>query len=287
VTAEDQVQLTTQLVERTLKFIAKCSDEPFFVYLPSPQPHVPLFVSGKYKGKTRRGLFGDVIEEIDWGVGQIIAELKEQGIDKDTCLIFTSDNGPWLLYGDHAGSAGPLREGKGTNFDGGFRVPCVMRWPGKIPAGEACHEVIGAIDLLPTIASLADVPLPPNKIDGRDISELMFGRPTAKSPHEVFYHYDGRHRLMALRSGKWKLMFPQSYSSPVGGTGGMPGKGVRKEIGLSLFDLQNDVGETTNLADQHPDVVARLQAHAEAMRRELGHGPDQVGTERRPLGHEQ
>ncbi len=280
----DQVQLTTRLAERAVQFIEQHRDDPFFIYLPNPQPHVPLFVSEKYEGKTRRGLFGDVISEIDWGVGQIINALQKAEIDQHTCLVFSSDNGPWLLYGDHAGSARPLREGKGTNFEGGFRVPCVMRWPGRIPAGKTCGEVAGTIDLLPTFARLAGARLPENKIDGKDISDLMFGKPGARSPHEVFYHYDGGNRLVALRSGQWKLMFPQSYNSPTPGSDGLPGQGRRKQIPLSLFDLESDIGETTNVADQHPDVVARLQRHADEMRKELGDGKSNVGSARRPLG---
>lgn len=280
---EDQVHLTTRLTERAVRFIDEHKDESFFIYLPNPQPHVPLFVSEKYKGATERGLFGDVLSEIDWQMGQIVAALKRNGIDEQTCIVFTSDNGPWLLYGDHAGSAGPLREGKGTNFEGGFRVACLMRWPGRIPAGKVCREVVGSIDILPTFARLADAPLPENKIDGADISDLMFGKPDAKSPHEVFYHYDGRNRLMALRSGRWKLMFEQTYNSPIPGSGGLPGKGQRKSIELSLFDLETDVGETTNVAEKHPDVVRRLRAYAEEMRKDLGDG-QQAGPGRRPIG---
>lgn len=280
---EDQVHLTTRLAERAVQFIDKHKDEPFFIYLPNPQPHVPLFVSERYKGKSKRGLFGDVISEIDWGVGQIIAALKKNGIDERTCIVFTSDNGPWLSYGDHAGSAKPLREGKGTNFEGGFRVSCLMRWPGKIPAGKTCREIAATIDALPTFAKLAGAPLPKDKIDGKDISSLMFADPDAKTPHEVFYHYDGRNRLMALRSGKWKLMFPQAYNSPIPGKAGIPGKGQRKNIELSLFDLESDVGETTNVADDHPEVVERLKARAVEMRKDLGDG-DQGGPGRRPNG---
>ena len=280
---EDQVHLTTRLFERAVKFIDQHGEKPFFIYLPSPQPHVPLFVSEKYKGKTERGLFGDVISEIDWGVGRIVDALKKKGIDEHTCTVFTSDNGPWLSYGDHAGSAKPLREGKGTNFEGGFRVPCLMRWPGRIPAGSVCREIAGTIDLLPTFARLAGAPLPSRKIDGKDISDLMFGKPGARTPHDVFYHYDGGNRLMALRSGPWKLMFPQSYNSPIPGKGGMPGKGQRKQIELSLFDLENDVGETTSVADEHPDVVERLKESAEQMRKDLGHG-NEAGPGRRPIG---
>ncbi len=282
--AEDQVTLTTRLANRAVKFIGEHKDDPFFIYLPNPQPHVPLFVSKKYDGKSERGLYGDVVSEIDWGVGQILAALKANNIDDNTCVIFTSDNGPWLSYGDHAGSAGPLREGKGTNFEGGFRVSCLMRWPGKIPSGKTCEEIASTIDLLPTFASLSGAPLPPNKLDGHDISGLMFDAPAAKSPHEVFYHYNGANRLVAVRSGKWKLMFPQTYNSPIPGSGGLPGKNQRKNLELSLFDLQADLGETTNLADQHPEVVERLKHHADEMRKDLGDGNDNVGTGRRPIG---
>ncbi len=280
---EDQILLTTRLFQRAVKFITDHREEPFFLYLPSPQPHVPLFVSDKYKNKTERGLFGDVISEIDWGVGEILKTLKQHGLDNNTCIVFTSDNGPWLSYGDHAGSAKPLREGKGTNFEGGFRVPCLMRWPGKIPAGGVCKEVAGTIDILPTFASLTEMPLPPHPIDGRDISDLMFGKPNAKSPHEVFYHYDGGNRLVALRSGKWKLMFPQTYNSPVPGGGGLPGKDQKKEIPLSLFDLESDVSETKNVAEQNPEVVEKLKQFAEAMRKDLGDG-ETAGPGRRPIG---
>jgi arylsulfatase A len=280
---EDQVDLTTKLFDRAVDFIGKHADDPFFVYLPSPQPHVPLFVSGKYEGKTERGLFGDVISEIDWGVGQIINALKKHEIDDTTCVIFTSDNGPWLSYGDHAGSAKPLREGKGTNFEGGFRVPCLRRWPGRIPAGNVCGEIAGTIDLLPTIARLTDAQLPSRKIDGKDISSLMFDKPDARTPHEAFYHYDGGNRLMAVRSGKWKLMFAQSYNSPTPGSGGIPGQGQRKNLELSLFDLDSDIGETTNVANENPDVVKRLQQYAEEMRKDLGEGK-QAGPGRRPMG---
>jgi arylsulfatase A len=282
---EDQVLLTTRIFERAVTFINENSNTPFFIYLPSPQPHVPLFVSETYQGNAERGLFGDVISEIDWGVGRIVDALKQNGIDENTCLVFSSDNGPWLMYGDHAGSAKPLREGKGTNFEGGFRVPCLMRWPGRIPAGAACREMASTMDLLPTFARLAGAPQPVNKIDGKDISGLMFSRHGAKTPHEVFYYYDGGNRLMALRSGKWKLMFAQTYTTSIPGKGGIPGKGQRKTIELSLFDLESDIGETTNVADEYPDAVERLKGYAEQVRKDLGHGKD-AGPGRRPIGRQ-
>lgn len=280
---KDQPHLTTWYTERTVKFIEKNKDKPFFVYLPHAMPHVPLFVSDKYKGKTKRGLFGDVISEIDWCVGQILDTLKKHKLDENTLVIFTSDNGPWLLYGEHAGSATPLREGKGTAFEGGFRVPCVMRWPGKIPAGKSCDVVASTIDVLPTIADLSGAKLPKNKIDGVSLVPQMMGKTDAKAPHDVFFYYQGTF-LAGVRSGKWKLMFPQGYRSPKPrGKNGKPGKRNTVQLPLSLFDLENDVSETTNVAEKHPEVVKELKALAEKMRGELG-DRNRPGKERRPVG---
>ena len=270
---EVQKNLTTWYTKRAVKFIEEKKDQPFFVYLAHAQPHVPLYVSDKFKGSTKRGLYGDVVAELDWGVGQILDALKRTGIDENTLVVFTSDNGPWLLYGDHGGSAGPLREGKGTSFEGGFRVPCVMRWPGTIPAGTTCSELAATIDLLPTIAGLAGSIVPSDRIiDGKDIRPLMVGEKNAKSPHQVFYYYAGRN-LRAVRSGKWKLVLPHNYSQPAEpGRGGLNGNRGNKPIELSLFDLESDVGETTNLADSNSDIVKRLQWLAEQAREDLGDG---------------
>jgi arylsulfatase A-like enzyme len=235
-------------------------------------PHVPLHVSDKFKGKSPRGLYGDVIMEIDWSVGQILQTLNRLGLDERTLVIFTSDNGPWLSYGDHGGSAGPLREGKGTMFEGGVRVPCIMRWPGKIPAASATNEFAATIDVLPTIAKLVGTKLPADRmIDGKDIWPLMSGQPGAKSPHEVYYYYWGQ-ELQAVRSGRWKLHLPHGYSSlgEPRGTGGKPGPYVQKKIGLALYDLETDVGEKTDVAEKRPDVVRRLEDLAEQARNDLG-----------------
>ncbi|MBW3540962.1 MAG: sulfatase [Planctomycetes bacterium] len=273
VTPEDQTQLTTWYTERAVKFIEQHQDEPFFVYLPHSMPHVPLYVSDKFEGKTERGLFGDVIAEIDWSVGEILKTLERLDLDERTLVIFTSDNGPWLSYGDHAGSAGPLREGKGTTWDGGQREPFLARWPGRIPAGSVCGEVAATIDLLPTLAHLAGVEELPMKhaIDGKDIWPLLAGEPDAKSPHAAYFFYWGGH-LQAVRSGKWKLHFPHSYRSlkGEGGTGGRPAPYVDKQIGLALYNLEKDVGETTDVAEQHPEVVERLKVLADKARRDLG-----------------
>ena len=273
VTAADQTHLTTWYTERAVKFIEEHKDGPFLVYVPHTMPHVPLFVSEKFRGKSKRGIYGDVIMEIDWSVGQILDTLERLGLDRNTLVMFTSDNGPWLSYGTHAGCALPLREGKGTMFDGGCREACVVRWPAQIPAGKVCNEVAGTIDVLPTIAQIVGVDLPEDRIiDGRSILPLLKGTSGAKSPRESQYFYWGR-TLQAVRSGKWKLHFPHGYRTLAGRPGGTGGKPVRysqAKISLELFDLEADIGETTNVAADHPEVVGRLKALAEKARIDLG-----------------
>jgi arylsulfatase A-like enzyme len=268
----DQAQLTTAYTERAVQFIEKNKERPFFLYVPHNMPHVPLFVSDRFQGKSKQGLYGDVIMEIDWSVGQILAALKKHGLDEQTLVIFTTDNGPWLSYGAHAGSAGPLREGKGTTWDGGVRVPLLARWPGKIPAGKVCREPAMTIDLLPTVAKLADAELPRHPIDGRDIGALLRGEATAKSPHEALYFYWGR-ELQAVRSGPWKLHCPHDYrtlAGKPGGTGGIPSKYQQAKTGLALYNLETDIGEKTDVSGKNPEVVARLKTLAEKAREELG-----------------
>ena len=282
----DQTQLTTWYTERAVSFIERNKEHPFFLYVPHNMPHVPLHVSAKFAGKSGRGLYGDVIREIDWSVGEILRALKRNGLDDNTLVIFTSDNGPWLLYGDHSGNALPLREGKATSFDGGVRVPCVMRWPGKIPAGTQCREMAWTMDLLPTIAKLAGTTAPTDRIiDGRDIWPLMSGQPGAKTPHESFYYY-WDHGLEAVRSGQWKLHLSHEYVKPTPpGGGGQPGKYSRPKIGVELFDLMKDVRETNNLAAQFPDVVSRLKSIAEEARVDLGDSlTKRTGQNMRPPG---
>ncbi|MFN3160692.1 MAG: sulfatase [Rubinisphaera brasiliensis] len=273
VTPEDQRQLTTRYTEQALDFIDDHHDKPFLLYLAHSMPHVPLFVSDKFQDKTEQGRYGDVIQEIDWSVGQVLARLKKHGLDDNTLVIFTSDNGPWLSYGNHAGSAGPFREGKGTSWEGGVRVPCIMRWPGKIPAGTSCDELAATIDIFPTVAALADAPLPEHTIDGKDIRSLMFESPCAKTPHDVYYFYWGS-RLEAIRSGDWKLHFPHNYRSLTGepGQDGKPAGYTQGKTDLALFNLKSDPGEQNDVKADHPQVVARLKALAEEAREELGDG---------------
>ena len=213
VTGEDQEKLTTQYTEKAVEFINANADKPFFLYVPHSMVHVPLYVSDKFKGKSGAGLFGDVMMEVDWSVGQIIGALKKNNIEDNTLVVFTSDNGPWLSYGKRAGSADPLREGKGTMWEGGYRVCTLMQWPSKIPAGTTCDELASTIDLLPTVAAMIDAPLPKKKIDGKDIRPLMFGAIGAKSPHTHFACYYKGGELQAVRDRQFKLVFPHKYRS--------------------------------------------------------------------------
>lgn len=273
VTAEDQAQLTTIYTDRAVRFIKQNESRPFFLYVPHSMVHVPLFVSEKFAGQSGRGLFGDVVMEIDWSVGQILAALEENDLDDKTLVIFTSDNGPWLSYGEYAGSTGKLREGKGTMFEGGYRVPTIMRWPRTIPAGTVCSELASTIDILPTVAGIIDVELPQHKIDGKDIRPLMFAEKGAESPHEMFLCYYAAGQLQAVRDRRWKLHFPHSYRTMYGRPGGkegLPEPYIQASIGSDLFDLKNDVSERFNVALQNPDVVARLQRYADRARVDLG-----------------
>lgn len=287
-TPEDQEQLTTQYAEHAVSFIARNKERPFFLYVTPNQPHVPLFVSAKFKGKSGAGLYGDAIMEIDWAVGEILGALKKNGVDENTLVIFSTDNGPWLSYGNHAGSAGPLREGKGTAFDGGQRVPFIARWPGKIPADSVCPEPAMTIDLLPTLAKLTGGKLPEHKIDGLDIWPLLAGDSSAKNPHEAYYFYYGVNELQAVRSGDWKLFFPHKARSMQGqepGKDGIPGKYKALPVGLELYNLSDDLGETRNVAAENPEVVQRLQVLAEKARENLGDSlTKRVGTGTREPG---
>ena len=283
VTAETQKYLTRWYTERAVKFIENNKDKPFFVYVPHTMPHVPIFVTDEFAGKSGKGLYGDNVMEIDWSVGEVVATLRRLDLDKSTLVIFTSDNGPWLSYGDHAGSAGPLREGKGTSWEGGVRVPTLFWMPGKIPANSTCDQLATTMDILPTLAHLTGAPLPERKIDGKDIRPLMFGEPDAKSPYEAFAIYFNR-QLQAVRDNRWKLVFPHQYRTMDGqtsGKDGIPGRYVQRQTPLALFDLVNDIGETTDVSAEHPEIVKRLQEAADAIRADLGEG-DTIGPGVRP-----
>jgi arylsulfatase A-like enzyme len=265
----DQARLSDAYARRAEAFIEANQERPFFVYLAFSMPHVPLFASKDFLGTTPRGLYGDVLEELDASVGRVLGALDRLGLSKDTLVVFTSDNGPWLSYGEHAGSAEPLREGKGTAFEGGVRVPCVLRWPGGLPAGVERTGPAMSIDLYPTILSAAGAAPPAKAIDGLDLGPMLRGGPSPRS--EAWYHW-GR-ELHAVRSGPLKLHLPHEYRSldgRPGGRDGLPAKYAQKRIELSLFDLAADPGETRDLASERPDDVRRLMEVVERARAELG-----------------
>jgi arylsulfatase A len=268
----DQTKLTTDYTERAVKFIQKNKDQPFFLYLAHAMPHVPLFVSERFKGKSAAGLYGDVVMELDWSVGQILQTLQQLGIDDNTLVLFASDNGPWLSYGNHFGAAGLLREGKRTTWEGGVRVPFIARWPGRIPPDKTQNEPAMTIDVLPTIARLTGAKLPAGKLDGKDISPLLFAEAGAKSPHEAYFFYWNK-ELHAVRSGPWKLYFPHTYQTLQGsqpGNDGKPGPYKQAKVGLELYNLDDDLSERTDVSARNPAVVQRLQVLADRMRADLG-----------------
>jgi len=276
VTAEDQARLTALYTERAVSFIERHKDGPFFFYLAHSMPHVPLFAGERFRGKSAKGVYGDVITEIDWSVGEVLKALKANGLEKDTLVVFTSDNGPWLSYGNHGGNAGPLREGKGTCWEGGVRVPCLMRWPDKIPGGTISDDMLMTIDLLPTLARLVGAELPKHKVDGLDVWPIIAGTPGATNPHDAYVYYFEQNQLQAVVSGdgRWKLQLPHTYRTLAGRSGGrdgVPAKYEERRIAKpELYDLRNDVGETSDVAAKHPEIVQRLLDVAEQARADLG-----------------
>jgi len=266
----DPAHLTERYSAHAIDFIHRHRNQPFFLYLAHNMPHVPLGASARFRGKSKRGLYGDAVEELDWSVGQVLDALKKEGIDRRTLVIFASDNGPWKPYGDHAGSADPLRGEKATTFDGGTRVPFIAWWPGHIPAGEVIHTPAMTIDLFPTVARLAGARMPTDRvIDGRDIWPVLSGK-TKAPPHDALYFYWGN-ALQAVLSGRWKLHLPHTYTHTViPGHGGLPGTSKELKIGESLYDMEADPGESRNVAAEHPDVVARMMRVVEQAREELG-----------------
>lgn len=308
-TDPDQSTFTRRFTDKAIEFIRANRAKPFFLYLPHVMPHVPIFATKEFRGKSNRGLYGDVIEELDWSVGEVLDELKVGGVENDTLVLFLSDNGPFLSYGTHAGSSVPLREGKLTTFEGGVRVPFLARWPGKVPAGRVCDDLITGLDVLPTMAKLTGSKLPAAKIDGVDLSPLLLGERGAAG-RASFAYFSGS-ELHAVRAGRWKLHVPHEFLT-VDGPPGKDGKpanhakmrpdaieesGIRgiasrhgykvAKIGLSLFDLSTDPGETKEVAADRPDVVKQLTALADDVRKELGDPPTKTaGTGVRPVGRD-
>ncbi|MFK7909765.1 MAG: sulfatase [Akkermansiaceae bacterium] len=267
VSKQDQTQLTTWATEYSVSFIKRNKDKPFFLYLAHSMPHVPLFVSDKFKGKSGTGLYGDVIMEIDWSVGQVMKALKEADLTRDTLVLFSSDNGPWATYGNHAGST-PFREAKATSFEGGVRSATVLHFPREIKPGGKMDRLIGSIDILPTIAHLTKCDLPKNPIDGKNVWPLIIGKSGATNAHSYYpITVGGQFQGVLSGDGRWKLHLPHGYrnvSEP--GMDGMPGKDVKRKIELSLFDMKEDPRETTNVIDKHPKVAEQLQAIAKKHR---------------------
>ena len=284
----DQTRLTTDYTTRSVNFIKKNKNKPFFLYLAHNMPHVPLAVSDKFKGKSEQGLYGDVMMEIDWSVGEIFKALRELGLEDNTLVILTSDNGPWTNYGNHAGSAGGLREAKATTFDGGNRVPCIMYWKGKTLPGTTCNKLASNIDLLPTFAEITQAPLPPRKIDGVSILPLIEGKKDA-NPRESFVYYYRKNDLEAVTDGMFKLVFPHkyvTYGAYEPGNDGQPGKLTNLEIMKpEMYDLRRDPGERYNVITQYPEEAAKLMKIADQKRHELGDDLTRMkGTERREPG---
>ncbi|MPR35705.1 sulfatase-like hydrolase/transferase [Cytophagaceae bacterium SJW1-29] len=287
-TNPDQSQFTTWFTERTINFIKKNKDKPFFAYLAHPMPHVPLFVSDKFKGKSQQGLYGDVIMELDWSIGQIRKTLRELKLDGNTLLIVTSDNGPWLSYGNHAGSAGGFREGKGTTFEGGHRVPCIVEWTGVVPAGVVSNNLAAGMDMLPTIVEATGASLPKKKIDGVSLLANLKGNLSVK-PRETFLFYYRRNNLEAVRHGDWKLVFPHPGRTNEGfkpGKDGQPGGGNENfNHQGGLYDLRRDPGERYNVQFDFPEVTAELMKIADEARKDLGDDlTGSPGQNRRPIG---
>jgi arylsulfatase A-like enzyme len=270
---EGQRRLVELYTKEAVDFIGRQKDQPFYLYYAHNAVHTPIWPGAAFAGKSQNGRFGDWVEEVDWSVGQVLEALRTQGLDKDTIVIFTSDNGPWLTKGTDGGSAGPLRGGKGSTWEGGVRVPTLAWWPGRIPAGSVNDAVAATIDLLPTFVSLAGGTVPATPvIDGRDITPILLGQ-SKESAREAHYYFSG-YDLQAVRQGRWKLaLVPQPE--------GMGKQAAKTPPGLRLYDLDAEIGEQTDVAAQHSEVVAKLKALADKMAAEIG---GKTPTARRPAG---
>jgi arylsulfatase A-like enzyme len=271
-TEPDQNLLTGRYTAEAIRFLTEHRSRPFFLYLAHSMPHDPAHAGAEFRGKSANGIYGDTIEELDWSTGRILDTLKRLDLDDRTLVVLTSDNGAPRRWG---GSNAPLRGFKGSTWEGGMRVPCLVRWPGKIPPGSVSDQMVTSMDLLPTLARLGGAELPRDRIlDGRDVWPILSGQPGARTPHDRFFYYF-MGDLEAVRSGKWKLHLGHRPSNSTDRVVQEP----------ELYDLEADVGETTNLAAEHPDVVRQLMALAEQARKELGDDrTGQKGTRTRPAG---
>ncbi len=280
----EMATLTKRYTDEAIEFVEKNQERPFFVYLPHTMPHTRLDASPDFKGKSKRGLYGDVIEEIDFNVGRILDTINQLDLADNTYVLFTSDNGPWLiknknladgtLPSDHGGSAGLLRSGKVSTFEGGVRVPTILWGPGRVPAKTTCDAIASTMDILPTFAALSGTDPPKDRvIDGEDITHLFHGDFQKADPSKAFFYYLRVH-LQAVRQGKWKLHLPRE-KEPIGAAPFSRNNHIAPadRIGFDkpfLVNLQDDVGETTDVSEKHPRVVVRLLTLAESMREDLG-----------------
>ena len=254
----DPASLTSRYTEYCMDFIKRNRENPFFLYLAYNMPHVPLAVSDKWSGKSGQGIYSDIITEIDWSIGQIYEVLKENDIAENTLVIYTSDNGPALIYGNHAGSAGNLHSGKGSVYDGGHRVHCLMTWPKVIPSGKVCTKIATILDILPTMATYLDVPLSKNKIDGKNIISLMRGEKSI-SLYDTYFYFRGK-VAYAVRCGDWKLILSHNERKvKVVGKNGLKGINIVDSIPKSLFNIRKDIGENDNLINKYPKKAAQME----------------------------
>jgi len=273
-TVIEQSWFTQRFTQKALDFIEQKQKVPFFLYLAHPMPHVPIYASEKFKGKTGKGLYADVIAEIDWSVGEVIKKMKELKIEENTLLIVTSDNGPWMPFGNHAGVTNGLRESKGSVWEGGVRVPCLMYYKNKMKAGAKVNTPLMTIDLLPTLAFLTQSELPEKTFDGESIwGYLQVPNQMADPDRPLFFYYK-TNELQAMRWKNWKLYFPHTYISIEGQTPGMDGArgkttNVKMET-LELYDLSKDKAEKTNVFALHPDIISKMTEMADEMRVKLG-----------------
>lgn len=259
-TMRDQEELTTLYTERAVKIIEENKDRPFFLYLAHSMPHVPLAVSDKFKGKSRQGLYGDVMMEIDWSVGQVMKALEDNDIDDNTIVIFTSDNGPWITFGNHGGSNGALREGKLTTYEGGIRLPCIIRWKNNIPCGVIKDQMISGIDILPSLASVIKCDIKEHNIDGINVMPYILDK-TPDSQRKIFeYYFRKGGKKEAVRNERFKLVFPHKYiGTIVQGKDGYKGKTQMLDAGFELYDLYQDPGERHNIIELYPEVAKKLK----------------------------
>ena len=259
-----QDRLVELYTEEAVKFITANKDRPFFLYLPHTAVHVPLHPGKAFQGKSNNGRYGDWVEEVDWSTGRILDLLRTLKLDSRTLVLFTSDNGPWRSHGKNGGVAGPLRGGKTSTWEGGVREPTIAWWPGKIPADTTCNAMMSEMDVLPTLVKLAGGAVPTDRvIDGKDIWSLLSGQ-SKQSPHEALFYFKG-HRLEAVRSGAWKLAIVEQIEDGIDKK-----KPSTKPFTPRLFNLEADIGETTDVAPRHPDVVKRLQGYIQQMDKDLG-----------------